>query len=242
MQLVGESMTIDRTQAATAVVQFFSKSDADNIFSVVPGRFRGLTLSRQDFRQQEDGNYLVTATYEGENDETSQRSGGGGGSPDRPGEAEGKIYEWSPSFEQTDIAKHPRIEFLLDKYQGVVDEGTGSVSFPKTLSKPEEGLGGSDNAEGTTNPMFGVTEFLSLGGTWSEQSLEKTIPDEIFTSIGKLFLRVPGGLPTPDQRFWLQLPPVVVQHGDRWKVTQRWMLSGVSSERDVLAAFDIYRQ
>jgi hypothetical protein len=237
MQLVGESYAVDRTRAATAVVRFFVPTGG-LLFAGVPGSHRNLTLTRQEAKQSEDGNYVVTATYEGESGETAAAAAGGSGgstSADR----EGRIYEWSPSFEQTDIANHPRIDFLIDKYQGVVDEGTGSVSFPKNLTQTEGGLGGAENPGGVS-PMFGVTEFLSLGGTWSEQSLKSNIPDEVFTSIGKVAPDVPGGLPTPEGRFWLTLPPVVVQHGDKWRVTRRWMLSGLSSARSIEAARDIY--
>jgi hypothetical protein len=236
MQLVGESYAVDRTRAATAVVRFFVPTGVP-FFADVPGSHRNLTLTRQEAKQSEDGNYVVTATYEGESGEAAAAAAGSGGSTSA--EREGKIYEWSPSFEQTDIANHPRIGFLLDKYQGVVDEGTGAVSFPKNLTQVEGGLAGSDNPEGV-NPMFGVTEFLSLGGTWSEQSLENDIPDAIFTSIGKVVSEVPGRLPTPQGRFWLTLPPVVVQHGNKWRVTRRWMLSGLSSARSTEAARDIY--
>jgi hypothetical protein len=232
MRLVGESYTVDRTRAATAVVRFFVSSESGSIFDGVPGDYRGLSLTRQESKQQDDGNYIVTATYEGENNQVAEQSS-------TSAEREGKIYEWSPSFEQTDIANHPRIDFLLDKYQGVVDEGTGAVSFPKNLTQAEDGLAGSNNPEGV-NPMFGVTEFLSLGGTWSEQSLENDIPDAVFTSIGKVVSEVPGRLPTPQGRFWLTLPPVVVQHGNKWRVTRRFMLSGLSSARSTEAARDIY--
>jgi hypothetical protein len=234
MQLVGESFTVERTRAAIAVVRFFVEKGGP-LFAGVPGSHRNLTLTRQESKQGEDGNYVVTATYEGESGETANAAAGSSSAADRSG----KIYEWSPSFEQTNIANHPRIKFLLERYEGVVDEATGAVSWPETLGATEGGLSASGETS-DTNPMFGVTDFLSLGGTWSEQSLANDIPDGIFSSIGQTTDGVPGGLPTPPNRFWLSLPPVIVQHGDRWKVTRRWMLSGISSARSVQAAQDIY--
>jgi hypothetical protein len=38
------------------------------------------------------------------------------------------------------------------------------------------------------------------------------------------------------------MPPIVAEHGDQWKVTRRWMRSGVASSRDVEAAKKIYEQ
>ncbi len=220
-------MTTERTGAATATVSFFGK----NLIPDVPGTYRGLQLDGTNTKQNEDGSYTKTATYKGLVVELqdSGGGGGGGGGNERDDKA---IYSWSPTFEQTDISKHPRIDFLLTKYQGTVDPSTSQISFPqfKTDSKGNKSV----------NPMFGVTNFLSLGGTWSEEKLESSIPDDAFSSIGEIASGVPGGLPTPLERFWLTMPPIVQEHGDKWKVTRRWLLSGVASFRDVEAANDIY--
>jgi hypothetical protein len=241
MQLVGESITIERTTATTATVSFFLKKDSGAAFvSVLEPRHRGLLLTRFQATQQEDGNYIVNATYEGQNEDVQNAAQGGGGNS-QPNTNSNATYEWSPTFEQVEIANHPRIQDLLDKYEGTTDEGTGSVSFPKNLQGTQGGLNSSQNNTDNINPLFGVSSFLSLGGTWSEQTLERVIPPDLFESIGAVASNVPGGLPTPTNRFWLTMPPVVVQHGDFWKVTRRWMLSGLASARAVEAARDIYQ-
>jgi hypothetical protein len=231
MQLVGESYSVDKTGAATAVVSWFVARGESTIVGGLPGSFRGLPRTKIESKQQEDGSYIATGTYEGQAEESAA---GGASYADR----EGKVYEWSPTFEQTDIAKHPRIAQLLQDYEGEADEN-GNIIWPQTLGgEGGEGLG-EDSAE-TVNPMFGVNEFLSLGGVWSETSLQGDIPEDVFSSIGGINSSVPGGLVAPDNRFWLTMPPIIVEHGNRWKVTRRWMLSGVASARDVQAAQDIY--
>jgi hypothetical protein len=231
MQLVGESYTADKTGAATATVSYLAK-EGGSIFGDLPGSFRGLTRTKVESKQQEDGSYIATGTYEGQDNVATE----GGGA--QYGNREGKIYEWSPTFEQTDIAKHPRIADLLEKYDGEVDE-SGNVIWPKnTGGESGEGLG--EQSEESVNPMYGVTEFLSLGGVWSETSLEGEIPSDVFSSIGTITSEVPGGISAPENRFWLTMPPIVVEHGNYWKVTRRWMLSGIASARDVEAAQDIY--
>lgn len=200
----------------------------------IPTVHRGLMLVKRDTRQQEDGSYVTVATYEGreEDSDVGDTGGGGGGSGESSTNA---IYEWSPSFEQTDISKHPDINFLLSKYDGTVDEATGAVIWPKTLTA-EEGLEEDEATE--INPMFGVTSFLSLGGVWSETVYERELTEEMFND-GYITTRVPGAR-TPSDRFWLAMPPIIASHGDGYKVTRRWMLSGVASSRDVQAANDIY--
>jgi hypothetical protein len=232
MQLVGESYTADKTGAATATVSYLAERGESSIFGSLPGTYRGLIITKAESKQQEDGSYIATGTYEGQ---TEEGPAGGGATY---GEREGKIYEWSPTFEQTDIAKHPRISELLERYEGEEDE-SGNVVWPKNIGG-ESGGGLGEQSEQSVNPMYGVTEFLSLGGIWSETSLQGDIPPDVFSSIGVTTSEVPGGISTPENRFWLTMPPIVIEHGNRWKVTRRWMLSGIASARDVEAANDIY--
>ena len=231
LQLSGETLTTEKTGAATATVSFHRKDGIPD----VPTGHRGLQLVKRDTRQQEDGSFITVATYEGRSEDVQVGGGGGGGGATYEAR-ENAVYEWSPSFETTDISKHPDIDNLLTKYKGIVDESTGAVIWPKTLSGGGGGLGEEEDAP--INPMFGVTSFLSLGGVWSETTFEQTLPGDTFDD-GNIVGSVPVA-PTPANRFWLSMPPVIVSHGDGYKVTRRWMLSGVASSRDYAAAIDIY--
>lgn len=231
LQLSGESISTERTGAATATVSFHEKDGIPD----VPGSHRGLRLVKRETRQQEDGSFVTVATYEGRSEDVQI---GGGGEGATYAARENAVYEWSPSFEQTDIAKHPNIGGLLFKYKGIVDEATGAVIWPKTLAGDAAGEGLYEGDEGGTNPMFGVTSFLSLGGVWSETVFESNLPDDVFND-GYVDNGVPGA-PNPENRFWLRLPAIIVSHGDGYKVTRRWMLSGFASARDIIGAMDIY--
>jgi hypothetical protein len=242
LQLVGETMSTEKIGAATATVSFFDKTR----FPIVPGSHRGLRLSRRETRQTEDGGYITTAIYEGRSQDAKEEGGGGGGGGgNRPDAAGDAVYEWSPTFENTAISRHPRIGELIKKYKGEQD-AAGNVTFAKTLSSSDKGSGLRSSASSQevteVNPMYGVDDFLSLGGIWSETELARSLPNDVFSSIGEVVFSVPGGMPTPKSRFWLTMPPVVVEHGDQWKVTRRWMLSGVASDREVQAAIEIYKQ
>jgi hypothetical protein len=229
LQLSGETLTTEKTGAATATVSFHDKDGIPD----VPTGHRGLQLVKRDTRQQEDGSFITVATYEGRSEDVQGGGGGGGATYEA---RENAVYEWSPSFETTDIAKHPRIDELLIQYKGTVDESTGAVIWPKNLDGGSGGLG--DDEEGPVNPMFGVTSFLSLGGVWSETTYEDSLPSEVFDD-GHVTGSVPVA-PTPAERFWLAMPPIIVSHGRGYKVTRRWMLSGIASDRDLRASISIY--
>ena len=120
----------------------------------------------------------------------------------------------------------------------MVDTSTGAVIWPPTLAGSDAGEGLYEGDAGGTNPMFGVTSFLSLGGVWSETVFESDLPGDVFDD-GYIDNGVPGA-PNPANRFWLRLPANITSHGDGFKVTRRWMLSGFGGVRDIIAAMDIY--
>lgn len=229
MQLVGETATRERTGAASASVRYHSHTwEAE-----IPLSFRGLIYQKSEKAQQEDGTFIITATYEGVL--ASVDGGGNGGiNTDRDPNA---VYEWSPSFEQTSITKHPDIEYLLERYNGTVDEASDSVIWPKELTYDA----GDGQSETRRNPMFGVTNYLSPGGIWSETKVQSSLPQDVFSSIGTVLQTdPPGGISAPYNRFWLVMPPEISEQGDQWKVTRRWMLSGKANDEDIEAARDIY--
>jgi hypothetical protein len=234
--LLGLSAVRERTGATTVTAKFLAANLDEGLTTAATGDYNGFIRTQVRVDQDESGtNFIVTATYEG-----GEEGGGGGGGSQSGDDDPSDVYDWSPSFEQADILTHPKIDNLLKKYEGTIDPENGTIRWAEEL-KPSaaSGLGGGNN-QSTKNPMLGVREFLSLGGVWSRKKLYNQIPPEIFTSVGKITESVPGGLPDPGNRFWLTMPPIVTQRGNKWEVTERWMLSGVDSDRAKEAAKDIY--
>lgn len=227
LQLVGETATRERTGEATLKVSFHS----DEWLGEIPIYYRGLKYETTEKAQQEDGTFILTVTYRGFYNEDGSASSEG------QDDETSAVYEWSPSFEQTSITKHPDIEWLLEKYNGTVDEASDSVIWPKSLKSDD----GTEEGSYKRNSMFGVTNFLSPGGVWSETRVKSNIPSDLFSKIGTVLEEdPPGGINAPSDRFWLTMPPEISQVGASWKVTRRWMLSGRVKDGDIEAAKDIY--
>ena len=238
MQLIGLSAIRERTGATTLTAKYLADSLGQGLTDAAPGDFEEFVRTNVKVDQDESGNkFIVTATYEG--GDAGEEDGGGSRYDTDPR----AVYDWSPSFEQQDILTHPRIGDLLEKYEGIIDVENGTIRWAEEATQTTvSGLSKKKTATQVKNPMLGVREFLSLGGIWSVKKIRSSIPSNIFTKVGKIVEQVPGQLPSPGNRFWLTMPPAVSQRGNKWEVTERWMLSGVDSPMAVEAAKDIYEQ
>ena len=243
-QLAGLTSRKEKNGSTVITAKFFVATYAEALGIGTPFSISGLSRTAITCEQEEHGQgYVVTATYQG--------ATGDDGTSSTYDEATAlPIYEWSPSFEQVDITTHPKIKTLLEKYEGVVDKTNGTIQWAEELSNPvSSGTNSALSGKGgqtpvTANPMFGVREYLSLGGIWSKRSIKKAIPPTLFSQVGKIIDAPPdptnGGFPSPGNRFWLTMPPSVMSRGADWEITERWMLSGVDSQRAKDAAKDIY--
>lgn len=231
MQLLGVSISAEKTGAVSARVPFYGTTLEEAINNMAKS-YMGMLRTGIDIRQEQDGHFVAVGLYEGVIDD--------GNSPDSE---ERTVYDWSPSFEQADIRTHPKFGELLKKYYGTLDENE-EVTWGKYLPQGTGsggGLGGSgDSTNFIDNPMRGVREFYALGGVWSQKRVYPSIPSDVFSSVGRITDNPPGNLPSPGNRFWLTLPPIVTQRGQKWEVTRRWMLSGEKSTGAKEAAKDIY--
>jgi hypothetical protein len=242
-RLAGLTSRKEKNGSTVITAKFFVADYSLALGSGTPDSIDGLKRTAISCEQEEHGQgYVVTATYEG--------ATGDDGTSASYDEATSKpIYEWSPSFEQVDILTHPKIDKLLEKYNGIVDRSNGTVQWPEKLynTSDNKSIFGSNNysqSRNIDNPMLGVREYLSLGGIWSKRSIKKQIPSNLFSDVGKIIDNPPdpssGNFPSPGNRFWLTMPPALSSRGDDWEITERWMLSGVDSKRAKDAAKDIY--
>lgn len=111
-------------------------------------------------------------------------------------------YGFKPGFAEVSILLHPRIQELLDQYEGTVLDG--EVIWLPTLSGsgPATGLGGSNTER--PNPMFGQKGFLRIEGIYSYRYLvrdESEIPD----TEGRIFSssQLPGRAKRYSNRNWI---------------------------------------
>lgn len=224
-------MSVEKTGAASIRVPYYGDT-LEALLGSIPASYSDLTRVSYDVRQEENGKFIATVLFEG----VTQQAGA-------PSDEERVVYDWSPSFEQADIRTHKKFADLLKKYYGTLDENeevTWGKYIPQGMGSGAGLSGSGDSTNFIENPMRGVREYFALGGVWSQKRVYATIPGDVFTSVGKITTNPPGSLPSPGNRFWLTLPPVVTQKGKQWEVTRRWMLSGERSEGALEAAKDIY--
>ncbi len=130
------------------------------------------------------------------------------------------VYELDAHMGEVPITAHPRISYLIKKYEAISD--TLSVwRFPKWL------------ADGSKSKLFAVTSFLDVRATWRRTYTSKIIPVAFAGRIEE----PPGGAAFAeaeaatgqDEGFkynWLRMPTRAVWKGTVWQITEEWEMSG----------------
>ncbi|TSA32137.1 MAG: hypothetical protein D4R65_10080 [Verrucomicrobiaceae bacterium] len=196
----------------------------DLAWGIAPGEYSGLVRTGLSLRKLGGGGYNVTGTYEG---------AALGGTGDRSGQnAEDMItYELDFTQAQKPIQVHPNFatkkKGLKEVYKwGALDADNASFGFQEKCPDGVTPVVG-EKGEGV-NPLFGVTDWLDIGAIWRKSWMEKenTIPESIFTNLGRI--DTPDGpVPTVNQgRNWLRSAAKVRGRGRIWECTVEWMLSG----------------
>lgn len=138
-------------------------------------------------------------------------------------------FGFDPGFAEAPIQRHPKIEELLDTYEGqVLDE---QIIWPLRLSGSDGGGPGSalsgNATQGSINPMFGRGSYFTFqGGTyWFRYAIlaGSAIPD----ITGKLFGSggLPGQAPRYTGRNWLGAGAPFQRRGPVLDVTELYWLS-----------------
>ncbi|MEI6715720.1 MAG: hypothetical protein WCO60_18360 [Verrucomicrobiota bacterium] len=130
------------------------------------------------------------------------------------------VYELDSHMGEVPIAAHPRVAWLVDKYEGISDLNSG-LRFPKFLK------------DGKRNPLFGVTSFYDVRATWRRTYTSPTIPDAMAGRIeepagGAAFAAAEAstGQDSGFKYNWLRMPTRAVWKGSTWRITETWEMSG----------------
>lgn len=167
----------------------------------------GLTEQDRKWDDIEGSGFEVSVTYEGLED----------------GKDEGNTeYDFDPSFSEEPIESHPLIEELVDRYDGQVKDN--KVTFPSTIPDDSGGLGGGDGGE-RSNPLAGLTTFLSLRSVFRMTYTRKKLPKNLLRDIGTIKSGLPNSFPTPAGRDWIVMAPKVSERGNAFQITEEWMMS-----------------
>lgn len=144
------------------------------------------------------------------------------------------MYELEFAMNQEPIETHPNFSEFEPKYGPYNPIDRTWPRVPTAKQATAGGLGGTANAaQAVTNPMFGVSSFLSPGAVWRVSYTATELTAEIFNGIGST--DEPDGLDQfedfanaieASQRNWLKMAPRIVKRGGAFQITLEWMLSG----------------
>ena len=229
-EILGTSGSSENRGLASVTVPYFAATLAD---ALVVGRnspLANLEYVTRSFRAGPSGHYEVEVTYEGPD------TNGDGGDSDSAREAVA-VYSATGSFREEPIEAHPQIRALLAKYNGQEDPSTGKITFPAMLT----GTTGTNALEGengtpkeTKNPMAGVEKFMALEVVWSKSYIQRAIPRNLFTKVGRVIRKPPGPSPIiPKRNSWLINPPRLTKRGKVWDIEESWTLLPEGTPSDV---------
>jgi hypothetical protein len=139
-------------------------------------------------------------------------------------------FGFEPGFAQLPIQQHPKIEHLLDTYNGQPIDA--EIFWPLRIASNASGgagvgLGGSGSGKEIVNPMFGRDSYFGFqGGTYWYRYVARS-ESEIPDIIGKLFSggALPGNAPRHGNRNWLCAGTPHLRRGPVVEVTELYWLS-----------------
>jgi hypothetical protein len=138
-------------------------------------------------------------------------------------------FEMFCSFESKPIEKHPRLDKLMDDFNGYYD---GQYVIWQRTYTPNSGGGLSYNP--VPNPMFGVRNYKEPTLTLRHTYFTKNVNPNIWDTTGRVVDKLPAGIPIPKgekdsdgkeiPRKWMMQAPAVSRQGEAWQVVQEYVL------------------
>jgi hypothetical protein len=125
-------------------------------------------------------------------------------------------YRFEPGFSQVDIGLHPRIQQLLDSYQGSAIDG--EIYFPPTISK---------GGKSVKSPVGLMRDFLRMEGTYSYRYVSFSRPSQHHENRIVTGGSLPGTAPAvSSDRNWLVAPTMWQRRGPVFEIVEQYWLSG----------------
>jgi hypothetical protein len=217
-QLFGTGFSKDEYGVSSWVVPFHcadaEEADSGSLPSPV-----GLpeNVGKRNGREWDGGGYVVYATFEGMT----------------PGFNEDKnFWEFDSSFKNIDIRAHPKIQELITKYGGQIQDD-GTITWPLIISAKSSGAFGASKSSSTRNPMYGADTALELNAVYRSTKIRKNVSSDLLDRIGTIKKGLPDGLPTPPNRDWLIFPPRAYERGNVVQEVDEWLLGPVGGWPEV---------
>lgn len=149
-------------------------------------------------------------------------------------EEPGVSWSISGSFRGRSILTHPNIAALKEKY------GWDDVrrAFKERREASTQGNGWKKETEQPFSEMYGVTSYDDLSATLTKTFIARRPPAELLTGAGQIVKSPWKALGNfDDGRDWMVLPGAADPHGNVWRISISYLLSGPGGHnRDVYGA------
>lgn len=144
-------------------------------------------------------------------------------------------YEYDSRFSEEAIESHPRRQEIMDLYGGYIEDGR--LKFPETLPATGFGVGLAGVEAGLTpdvagraagtepNDMFGRTTYPEFVAVFRETRILDRVPQDLLDDVGTIVKDLPENFPTPANKDWLILTPIVRPRGTAWEMVLEKLLS-----------------
>lgn len=142
------------------------------------------------------------------------------------------FWEFDSSFKHADIRGHPRLQELIRKYGGQIQDD-GTINWPLTLPTKNSNAFGAAKNQSNKNPMFGADSYLELGAVFRGTRIRRSVSSDLLDRIGTIRKSLPQGLPTPPNRDWLVFPPRAYERGNVIQEVDEWLLGPIGGWPEV---------
>lgn len=143
-------------------------------------------------------------------------------------------FELEFTMNQEPIETHPSFQTLNELF-GPYD--ALNRLWPRYISNEtaSTGLGGGQTSQGAaTNPLYGVTSYLSPGAIYRLSFCDTDVDSDFMDDVGAIVKPPKLGEAFPEfnsflqgtKRNWLKLAPKIRQHGAAISIIEEYMLSG----------------
>jgi len=202
----------DELDITSITVPYMARS-LEEARTVALGRIvSGLPEKNRTFTAGAGGLYIVHVLYEGQ--------------PPIFGDQPTKfVIGLKTAYTEEPIEAHPKINEIVEKYNGQWDEN-GNVHFPPTYTPKTSARGAAKTAtKEKKNPYCGVQKRKKLEISYTRTYASGRLPASLILNIGHV-ISTPPGFPSdvtlPSKSKWLIMPLEAPQRGNVFEITEEY--------------------
>lgn len=130
-------------------------------------------------------------------------------------EKDSETFDLDAEFSEQPIEKFHDLDMLIEKYGATITDigGEKKLEFPEFMptgkGAGKTGFGKGVESSDERNRLFGQKSFPQYESVWVHTYMRRRIPRDLLERVGRVVNRPPGNPPTPKDRDWFIMAPVV---------------------------------